>query len=186
MINPQPNFQNISDPLGYYTILGISSEADAALVKQSYRDLAKIWHPDHNTDAEALENFQKLSVAYEVLKDDNRRLCYDLFALIYTGDAFPDMENLQAYKAAGAETADIRALSLRNVRGRLWTYEIKSRNISVPNRRPGNRNLRLPCSIGCLAGGALRPCLKMPGHCWLIFETSIRLKIISGFWFIMR
>ena len=68
MINPQPNFQNISDPLGYYTILGISSEADAALVKQSYRDLAKIWHPDHNTDAEALENFQKLSVAYEVLK----------------------------------------------------------------------------------------------------------------------
>lgn len=101
MINPQPNFQNISDPLGYYTILGISPEADAALVKQSYRDLAKIWHPDHNTDAEALENFQKLSVAYEVLKDDNRRLCYDLFALIYTGDAFPDMENLQAYKAAG-------------------------------------------------------------------------------------
>ncbi len=125
MINPQPNFQNISDPLGYYTILGISPEADAALVKQSYRDLAKIWHPDHNTDAEALENFQKLSVAYEVLKDDNRRLCYDLFALIYTGDAFPDMENLQAYKAAGAETADIRALSLRNVRGRLWTYENK-------------------------------------------------------------
>lgn len=41
MINPQPNFQNISDPLGYYTILGISPEADAALVKQSYRDLAK-------------------------------------------------------------------------------------------------------------------------------------------------
>ena len=51
------------EELGY---TGCRMVAKAALVKQSYRDLAKIWHPDHNTDAEALENFQKIKLLHKV------------------------------------------------------------------------------------------------------------------------
>ena len=48
-----------ADPLGYYAILGLSLTAGDEEIKRSYREQAKRWHPDHNTDPAAVETFQK-------------------------------------------------------------------------------------------------------------------------------
>ena len=67
------------------------------------RDLAKKWHPDHNTDPEALDIFQKISVAYDILSDPDKRLVYDLLAQAYCGEKFPDMFRSKSIKTAPAK-----------------------------------------------------------------------------------
>lgn len=68
------------DPKGYYKILGLNNDASMAEIKKSYREKAKELHPDHNDSPDALEEFQRLSAAYELLKDEKSRLEYDRWA----------------------------------------------------------------------------------------------------------
>lgn len=76
------------DPLGYYAILGVAYDASETEIKQNYRERAKLLHPDRNPGENALENFQKLSVAYDVLKDETSRLIYDDWHRRTPGKAF--------------------------------------------------------------------------------------------------
>lgn len=104
------------DPLGFYQILELSPEADANLVKIHYRDLAKICHPDHNASPTALEDFQKLSIAYDTLKNTKSRTIYGLLSLVYTADDFPDMKNLKIYKdVKGEENPFLRVFKLYRI-----------------------------------------------------------------------
>ena len=66
----------------YYQILGISREANEQDIKKAYRKLAVEWHPDkHSGDdqKEAEERFLKISEAYEVLSDKNKKQIYDQY-----------------------------------------------------------------------------------------------------------
>lgn len=115
-----------ADALGYYKILGVSCDADDNTIKQSYRDRAKLWHPDHNPGKEATENFQKLSVAYDVLKDEKNRLAYDLLSQAYTAKDFPEIGNLKAYTdRSGKENPFLRVFSLRRITGEIIKYKDK-------------------------------------------------------------
>ncbi len=58
----------------YYEILKISENASREEIKQSYRKLALENHPDKGGNE---EEFKKISLAYEVLNDDNKRKEYD-------------------------------------------------------------------------------------------------------------
>lgn len=58
----------IFDPLGYYRCLNADYNTDEKILKINYREKAKFWHPDHNKAENALEEFQKISIAYEILK----------------------------------------------------------------------------------------------------------------------
>ena len=58
----------------YYEILEIQKTATKDEIKQSYKRLAKIHHPDKGGDKEIFQNIQ---VAYEVLSDDIKRQEYD-------------------------------------------------------------------------------------------------------------
>ena len=61
-----------------YGVLGVSSKADAAVLKAAYRRLAKASHPDLNAgDARAEQRFKEISVAYETLGDPEARATYD-------------------------------------------------------------------------------------------------------------
>ena len=71
------------DALGYYAVLEVDYNADDHTIKNAYREKAKFWHPDHNESENALENFQKISVAYDVLKDVKNRAMYDVLSLVY-------------------------------------------------------------------------------------------------------
>jgi len=64
----------------YYNVLGISKEASQDEIKKAYRKQALKYHPDKNPgDKEAEENFKKISEAYEVLSDDQKRSIYDQY-----------------------------------------------------------------------------------------------------------
>ena len=66
----------------YYELLGVARGADADTIKRAYRKLALKWHPDrHSGDGakEAEERFKRISEAYEVLSDPEKRARYDRF-----------------------------------------------------------------------------------------------------------
>jgi len=64
----------------YYGILGVKKEASDAEIKKAYRKLAMKYHPDHTKgDKSAEEKFKKISEAYAVLSDKDKRKEYDTF-----------------------------------------------------------------------------------------------------------
>lgn len=64
----------------YYKILGVNRDASAADIKKAYRKLAMKYHPDHaKGDKAAEEKFKKISEAYAVLSDKEKRQEYDTF-----------------------------------------------------------------------------------------------------------
>jgi len=64
----------------YYTLLGVSKQADAAEIKKAFRKKALKLHPDKNPDdPNAEEKFKDLNEAYAVLSDEEKRRQYDRF-----------------------------------------------------------------------------------------------------------
>jgi len=62
----------------YYKILGVDKKASADDIKKAYRKLALKWHPDKNpNNKSAEEKFKKISEAYAVLSDQEKRQQYD-------------------------------------------------------------------------------------------------------------
>ncbi|KAI8342080.1 X-domain of DnaJ-containing-domain-containing protein [Chlamydoabsidia padenii] len=95
---------------GYYDLLDIPINADAAQIKKSYRKLAIKYHPDKNQSEGAEEKFKEISEAYQVLSDPQLRAYYnkygkdkelapgggfsdpkEYFAQMFGGDAFRSM-----------------------------------------------------------------------------------------------
>ena len=63
----------------YYKILGVSEQATQEEIKRAYRQLSLKSHPDKNPgDSEAIGRFQKISEAYEILGDVEKRQEYDM------------------------------------------------------------------------------------------------------------
>jgi len=64
----------------YYKILGVKKSASDEEIKKAYRKLAMKFHPDHTKgDKTAEEKFKKISEAYAVLSDKEKRRQYDTF-----------------------------------------------------------------------------------------------------------
>src|SRR5688572_16237612 len=61
----------------HYETLKIAKTANAELIKKAYRALSKQYHPDVNKANDAKEKFQRISEAYQVLSDDNKKKAYD-------------------------------------------------------------------------------------------------------------
>lgn len=64
----------------YYGLLGVKKAASDGEIKKAYRKLAMKYHPDHTEgDKHAEEQFKKISEAYAVLSDPEKRKQYDTF-----------------------------------------------------------------------------------------------------------
>ncbi|UCD77961.1 MAG: J domain-containing protein [Desulfobacterales bacterium] len=64
----------------YYQILGVKKDASQEEIKKAYRKLAMKYHPDHTKgDKGSEEKFKKISEAYAVLSDKEKRKEYDTF-----------------------------------------------------------------------------------------------------------
>lgn len=62
----------------YYKILGVAKNAKPSDIKKSYRERAKVFHPDVNKGSKKSENqFKVLSEAYNILSNAKKRKEYD-------------------------------------------------------------------------------------------------------------
>ncbi len=92
----------------YYADLGVARGASAEEIKRAYRKAARRLHPDVNAGPEAEEQFKKISQAYDVLGDPEKRRSYDMGADPYAGGAasfgqgFSFSDIMDAFFGAGA------------------------------------------------------------------------------------
>jgi curved DNA-binding protein CbpA len=69
----------------YYSILGVDEKASHEALRDSYRRLAKLHHPDKNPgDPGAEERFKAINEAYEILSNEITRHIYDSHRTTYT------------------------------------------------------------------------------------------------------
>lgn len=61
----------------HYTTLGVEMNATEQEIKKAFRNKVKKYHPDINPTKEAEEEIRKITEAYEVLSDVEKRKSYD-------------------------------------------------------------------------------------------------------------
>lgn len=89
----------------YYAVLGVSSAASANEIKQAFRRLSKLYHPDTNQGSTLHQSklFEVIK-AYEVLGDDRQRKAYDL-TLFQTANQTSTSQSSRTSQAAQATQA---------------------------------------------------------------------------------
>ncbi|MBR6663983.1 MAG: DnaJ domain-containing protein, partial [Alphaproteobacteria bacterium] len=112
------------DVLGYYEALNADYYTDISVIKANYRELAKHWHPDINQSEEAVEKFQLISEAWDVISDESKREDYNLLSAVYEKQNYPDFDNIVPF-ADGV--ADIRAVKLEKVFGMGLKYKLNNK-----------------------------------------------------------
>jgi len=65
----------------YYKVLGLTRDASDGDISKAYKKLALKWHPDKNPDnrQQAEANFKKVSEAYDVLHDPQKKKVFDQY-----------------------------------------------------------------------------------------------------------
>jgi molecular chaperone DnaJ len=94
----------------YYAVLGVSRDASQEEIKRAYRRLARKLHPDVNAGPEAEEEFKRVSQAYDVLSDPQKRRSFDMGADPFgsggpgfgAGAGFSFSDVMDAFFGAGA------------------------------------------------------------------------------------
>jgi DnaJ family protein B protein 4 len=76
----------------HYATLGVSETASAEEIKKAYRSLSLKFHPDKNPNGQ--EMFQKISSAFEVLGDSEKRKEYDFMKNNKGGMPFSGMDDM--------------------------------------------------------------------------------------------
>jgi len=113
----------------YYKLLGVDKKASESEIKKAYRKLAMKYHPDRTKgDKSAEEMFKKISEAYAVLSDKEKRRQYDTFGAsgfrqkysqedIFRGFNFGDI-----FKEFGFGDGNFANVFMGGGRGRRFSY----------------------------------------------------------------
>lgn len=103
----------------YYSILGVSRDADQKEIKSAYRKLARKHHPDVNPDnKDAEEAFKEVSEAYAVLSDKEKRSKYDQY-----GEHWEQAGNAHAGPQGGQPWGNVN-FDFGNFGGQERTYDV--------------------------------------------------------------
>jgi DnaJ-class molecular chaperone len=92
-----------------YSVLGVAKTASAEDITKAYRKLAKKLHPDLNPgDKAAEEKFKKVTAAYDILGDAEKRGRYDRGEIDASGQETPQQRYYREY-AGGQDGARYRS-----------------------------------------------------------------------------
>jgi DnaJ-class molecular chaperone len=116
---------NLKDIEGknFYEILGVVSTASAAQIKEVYRDLARVYHPDSNfyseivpakVSPEEVQLFKIITAAYNTLTDEAQRAEYDRTLM---------------------PTIELKLRSWEDPDGDFWSFKPHSREEEIANRK---------------------------------------------------
>jgi DnaJ-domain-containing protein 1 len=101
---------NMFDKKNYYEILGTASSASEKTLKEQFRKLMKLYHPDVNQSSDAVIRYAEIMEAYRTLSNKSSRAMYDLannFAGVSlnesasesaSGEPVPSKETLESRK----------------------------------------------------------------------------------------
>ena len=62
--------------MDYFEVMEVEQSASQDDIKRAYRRLASKYHPDRNKSVDAVERFQKIKEAYDVISDPQQRKLY--------------------------------------------------------------------------------------------------------------
>jgi len=74
----------------YYNLLAVNCDASMDDIKKAFRKMSIKHHPDKGGD---MEQFKNITRAYEVLSDEEQRLCYDAY-----GNSFHTLPFIEQFK----------------------------------------------------------------------------------------
>lgn len=107
----------------YYKVLGVGKDASGDDIKKAYRKLAVKYHPDKNPgNKEAEEKFKKMSEAYAVLSDQEKRKQYDN----YGADGFSQHYSQEDIFRGFDINEILRGFSSQGASGRRRSYSFQS------------------------------------------------------------
>ena len=121
-----------NQPPNYYQILDVDINASAADIKRAYKTMSLRSHPDKNPSANAANEFQAISTAYDTLTDAEQRRQYDRFgpppsnaaARPPINNPTQQMFDMAIFYAVWSALTYILCLSKEQAAGRSWSYVI--------------------------------------------------------------
>jgi len=86
----------------HYAVLGVSRQATPEELRNAYRAIARVAHPDRSQDPKSQDMFKRATEAYKILSDPEKRKAYD------TGfNPVTSVQDLFSRHAAGRNVLDI-------------------------------------------------------------------------------
>ena len=114
----------------HYRLLGLPPNADDARLKESYRRLSRVFHPDRQQGSRAATvRFQQIANAYAELSDSRRREQYDRLLLLR--DPLRFVDDPRAERALDALDGVVKRLRRRKLPG-----SERGRDLRVRHRVP--------------------------------------------------
>lgn len=95
----------------HYTLLGLHPSASVREIRQTYRELSKLYHPDTTAlpNAIATEKFQRINEAYATLSNPDRRTVYDQkigYSRVVVAQPLPTLNKPQPSSSAYLDPTD--------------------------------------------------------------------------------
>jgi molecular chaperone DnaJ len=105
-----------------YQLLGVGKKATADEIKKAYKKLARKYHPDVNPgDKKAEDQFKKISQAYAILSDPQKRAQYDQYGTIFgEGQAPPGAGQNVNFDFQGFDFSDLGGSSFGDIFSELF------------------------------------------------------------------
>jgi DnaJ-class molecular chaperone with C-terminal Zn finger domain len=92
--------------INHYQTLNVNPTATQAEIKQAYRRLVKLFHPDSNSKTAGHEEIVRLNAAYEILGDSQQRQSYDRQLSQHTKQQAQATNNVSYQQKQTARDAD--------------------------------------------------------------------------------
>ncbi len=156
----------------HYATLGLGRGCESSQIRNSYRLLAKRYHPDLNrNDKEAQARIQALNAAYEILSDPARRRAYDREIDLVSQAKAPQ-------RGSKIEYDIVQEVRLR-IEDFLRGTQIEVR-VNDPANAGGRETYRVTIPPMTAPGARLRVTRQTEGF------VRLRLKVLPGFRFKVR